>query len=256
MTEAGLAGGRRAAGEPLARRAGAAVWSQIEAALAREIAAGRHAPGTRLATEHALAARFGVNRHTVRQAVASLAAKGLVRVEHGRGIFVEEGAIDYVLGRRTRYTENLAAAGIESRRELVRAVEQPASAEIAARLRLRPGARLVLVEALAEARGRPVSLAEHYFPARRFAGVGEAFARLGSISKALRAYGVEDYSRKVSFVSARLPDERSARLLRQPATRPVLHVESVNVDAGGRPIEFGRTQFAGDLVQLVVNPGA
>jgi GntR family phosphonate transport system transcriptional regulator len=36
----------------------------------------------------------------------------------------------------------------------------------------------------------------------------------------------------------------------------VLHVESVNVDAGGRPIEFGRTQFAGDLVQLVVSPGA
>jgi GntR family transcriptional regulator, phosphonate transport system regulatory protein len=238
----------------IARRTGATVWSQIEDELAREIVAGTRVPGARLGTEHELAARFRVNRHTVRQALASLAAKGIVRIEHGRGTFVEDRAIDYMLGRRTRFTENLIAAGVEGRREVLRTFDVDASTDMAMRLRVKPRTRLTVIEALAQARGRPIGVAQHYFPARRFAGIADAFARTRSVSKALREFGVEDYSRKVSFVTARLPEERIARLLRQSPTRPVLHVESVNVDTDGRPIEYGRTEFAGDFVQLVVSP--
>lgn len=53
------------------------VWSRIEAPRARH-RLGRVQPGGRLAPEHALAARFKVNRHTVRQALGSLAGKGLL----------------------------------------------------------------------------------------------------------------------------------------------------------------------------------
>ena len=58
------------------------------------------------------------------------------------------------------------------------------------------------------------------------------------------------------MISARLPEARTAHLLAQPPGRPVLYVESVNVDRDLRPIEFGRTHFAGDRVQLVVEPSA
>ncbi len=99
-----------------------------------------------------------------------------------------------------------------------------------------------------------MGVAEHYFPRRRFARIVEAFERTRSISLALKALGVDDFTRKISTISARLPDATASAWLRQPATRPVLFVESVNVDMNGRPIEFGRSQFAGDLVQLVVQP--
>ena len=50
------------------------VWGVIAEALRSEIAGGARPPGDRLPTEGQLAARFGVNRHTVRRALAALVA--------------------------------------------------------------------------------------------------------------------------------------------------------------------------------------
>ncbi|MEI9982414.1 MAG: GntR family transcriptional regulator [Aliidongia sp.] len=86
---------------------GVAVWRQIDQSLSREIAAGDWQPGERLPTEQALAARFQVNRHTIRRAIQSMVQRGLLRVEHGRGHFIQEGVIDYVVGKRTRFSENI-----------------------------------------------------------------------------------------------------------------------------------------------------
>lgn len=234
---------------------GKTVWATIERRLARDIGAGRYRAGMQLATEHELARRFRVNRHTVRQALGSLAAKGLVRVERGRGTFVSEFAVDYVLGRRTRFAENLAAAGYVGRHRVVSARILAAPAEVRAPLALAHGARVVRLVTVGETRGRPLVAGEHFFPARRFKGLPELVAASGSISKALAALGCADYLRRKSAISARLPEPEAARLLAQPPGRPVLYVESVNVDTAGKPVEFARTCFAGDLVQLVVEPG-
>lgn len=231
------------------------VWSRIEQRLAADIARGRYRPGERLETEHRLAGRFGVNRHTVRQALGSLAAKGLVRVERGRGTFVADFAVDYVLGSRTRFSENLAAAGFAGRHRLMETREIAADREIACELGLRRGARVFLLVTLGEARGRPIVFGEHYFPAARFPGLEGHFRETGSISRALARLGVSDYTRRRSVVRARQPDAAVAARLGQSRATPAFYVESVNVDGDGQPIEFARTWFSGDRVQLVVEPG-
>ena len=85
-------------------------WRQIAETLSEDVAEARFADG-RLPTEPELATRFGVNRHTVRRAVGVLADQGLVRVEQGRGTFVASGHIDYLVGRRTRFSANLQREG-------------------------------------------------------------------------------------------------------------------------------------------------
>lgn len=242
-------GGAEAAGARPAR-----VWARIADALARDIAAGRHAPGERLPGEQALAARFDVNRHTVRQALRNLADRGLVRVEHGVGSFVGAFALEYALGRRTRFAENLARAGLTGRHRPLASGRCTADAELARRLGVRAGTGLIRVRSLGEADGRPISVSDHYFPARRFAGIAEAFAETGSITRALARCGVADFVRRWSGISAGLPDAETAALLGVPPSRPVLLVESVNTDLDDRPVECGRTRFAGDVVQLVVEP--
>jgi GntR family phosphonate transport system transcriptional regulator len=226
---------------------GLTLWRQIAETLAEEVSAGSFAGG-RLPTEPALAARFGVNRHTVRRAVAVLAERGLLRIEQGRGTFVADHLVDYVLGRRTRFSANLQSQGREPGHRLLSAATVAADAATARDLALRRGARVVQIEIVGNADGVALSYGLHSFPARRFAALPAAFAATSSITAALARCGVGDYTRLL----ARLPSEREARHLGQPSSRPVLQSEAVNVDVAGLPIQRSLVVFAGDRVQMVV----
>ncbi|HUH83378.1 MAG TPA: phosphonate metabolism transcriptional regulator PhnF [Stellaceae bacterium] len=234
---------------------GVARWRQIAETLAAEVSQGRFAEG-RLPTEPALAARFAVNRHTVRRAVAALAEQGLLRVEQGRGTFVAEQLVDYVLGRRTRFSANLQAQGREPGHRLLSVATVAADAATARDLDLRRGARVVEIEITGDADGVVLSYGIHRFPAKRFAALPAHFAETGSITAALQRCGVADYTRKLTRLLARLPSEREARQLRQPANRPVLQSEAINIDAAGIAIQRSLVVFAGDRVQMVVTGDA
>jgi len=230
------------------------VWAAIEQVIAGEIAAGLYKPGEKLPSENALALRFAVNRHTVRQAMSHLARRGIVRIEHGRGTYVIESAIDYALGKRTRFTKNVGAVGLPAKHRVIRISETAAGPKLAEVFGIHPADLITLIVAAGEAGDRVLSVGEHYFPPA-LAGIGSAVERTGSISLALTEFGIADYERLHSVITARLPDARSAMLLGQAETRPVLCVEYVNVAPGGRPVEFGRTHFPGDRLQLTVAHG-
>jgi GntR family transcriptional regulator, phosphonate transport system regulatory protein len=226
-------------------------WRQIAESLGDDVAAARFADG-RLPTEPELAARFGVNRHTIRRAIGMLAEQGLVRVEQGRGTFVADGHIDYLLGRRTRFSANLQREGHEPGHQMIGHRQRPADAATARDLRLAPRTLIIEIENVSRADGVPVSHAIHRFPAARFAALPDAFAATLSITAALATCGVADYTRRVTRLLARMPSETEARYLEQPLSRPVLHTESINVDPEGTPIQRSITVFSGDRVQVVV----
>jgi DNA-binding FadR family transcriptional regulator len=62
--------------------------SRVAAAIATEIMEGRLADGAKLPTEQVLAAKFGVSRSVVREAIARLRSDGMVRSRQGVGAFV------------------------------------------------------------------------------------------------------------------------------------------------------------------------
>jgi GntR family transcriptional regulator len=64
------------------------VYRQIADQLRQAIREGRYGEGDALPSETALAETYGVTRMTARQAMDVLKGEGLVRSEHGRGVFV------------------------------------------------------------------------------------------------------------------------------------------------------------------------
>ncbi len=238
----------------LERGSGIALWRQIYQALRQEIVSGQLKPGAHVPTEQRLAERFGVNRHTVRRATATLEEDGLLRVEQGRGMFVAEHVIDYTVGKRTRFTENVSRQSRAPGGRVLATERLKADAMISDALYIPQGTPVGLVRRLGEADGRPVSLADHYFNLKRFPDILEHVVATGSISVALEELGLPDYLRKITKVTTRLPDRTEAELLQQPRNRPLLVSESVNIDTQGVPIELGIARFAGDRVQLVFVP--
>ena len=234
------------------RRSGVAVWKQIADTLSTEIRDRAFNTTGRLPSENELSARFGVNRHTLRQAVAALQLDGLVRIEPGRGTFVQHELVDYVLSRRTRFSENLQRQGLLPSKQLLTARSMPVPERAAHELRLDKGDSVLMVEMLDEANEQPVALATAYYPAHRFEGLLEMLNSGTCTTDILRHFGVQDYVRAESRITTQMPSDETARLLKQPSTRPVLCVECLDVDMAGQPIKYGETVFCGDRIQLVV----
>ena len=235
----------------LERNIGVALWNQIEQVLTEEIEAGLLRAGERLATEPQLAERFGVNRHTVRRAVAQLAERGLVKVEQGRGSFVAEHVLDYLIGRRTRFTDLVNRQNRNPGGGFLFAAQVEAEGTVAEALKVAPGTALHHLETLGALDDRPISVGTHFFPAQRFPDLVEIYQREGSITRTLTHFGCGDYERRITRVTARMPDASDAELLRQARNRPVLVTESVNVDAAEVPVEYGIARFAADRFQIV-----
>jgi GntR family phosphonate transport system transcriptional regulator len=250
----GAAGGGADLGAMAVERgAGVAVWRQIEQTLANEIAASGFGDDGRLPSEGELAKRFGVNRHTVRRAMLGLAAQGLVSVEQGRGTFVQPGAIDYQIGRRTRFTENLREQSHVTTGKVLSTARVKAEPTVSKALGIRAGSFVYRIESLHEADGVPLTYARGWYPAARVQDFPEALERTqGGISAALAECGVTDYTRKWSRIGSMLPDAETARRLNINRQQPVLWVEHVDVDAQGVPVKYGVTHFAADRVQLYV----
>jgi GntR family phosphonate transport system transcriptional regulator len=247
MVEVSMTGGA------IARGQGVALWRQIATTLEDEIRR-TAAAGDRLPTEAMLTARFGVNRHTVRRALEDLEARGLIRVEQGRGAFVAEDVVDYRLGPRTRFSELIRRENREPAGRILRVGETPAETQLAEALGIRRGRPVLRAERIGLANGRPIVIGVHHFPLPRCAAVAEALERDPSITAALAACGIADYRRKSSRITARLPTPEEAALLQQSRSRPVLVAESLNVDPEGQPVDWTQAVYAGGRVQLLVEP--
>jgi GntR family phosphonate transport system transcriptional regulator len=186
------------------RRSGISLWRQIADQIRRDLVQGKLGANGRLPPETALAAHFGVNRHTVRGAIAALVEEGVLRAEQGRGTFVEQRRrLTYPIGVRTRFSEGLRDQARDRRGHLLDHREEAADQRTAEALGLAPAAPVIRMDTVSEADGRPVSRATSWFDADRFGGFAETYRELGSVTLAFQRYGVADYFRSSTLVSAR-----------------------------------------------------
>ena len=94
------------------------------------------------------------------------------------------------------------------------------------------GAPLVQMETLGVVDDRPLTVATHHMPSQRFPDFADRYLDLRSISKVFESYDCGDYTRRITKVTARMPDAQD----RRPWTfqsRPVLVSTSLNVDRHG-----------------------
>lgn len=207
----------------------------------------------RLPAENELAERFGVNRHTVRRAIAALAVDGLVRAERGRGTFVNaaQPRLAYSMGARTRFTENMVAQSRAPGGLLITADRVRADAEMAGLLGCPVGTVLHRLETLRVADGAPLSVATAWVEAGRFPDIVRHYAESGSVTEALRAGGIVDYRRRETRLTAERLSREDAEHLAGAPDGLVLVARAVNVDLDDRPFQVQRTRFHADRVELV-----
>jgi GntR family phosphonate transport system transcriptional regulator len=235
---------------------GVALWRQVADGIERGIANGTYVAGDKLPGETEIAETYRVNRHTVRRALATLAERGLVRAERGSGTYVEaQRRIAYPLRSRTRFSEIVGAGGHEPRGQLIDTSDDIATRELARELGLRAGTPLIRIEALRLADRMPICISTTWLSAERFPDAGAVFAAMRSMTKLLAHYGVRDYRRASTKISAAIADATDATHLDLPLGRPVLVVDATDVDTAGKPLVTKRSRFAAERVEFLVENG-
>lgn len=227
-------------------------WQAIRDNISLQIQSGALLPGAQLPTEPELCRMFGATRYALRRAVEALAVDGKLRVEQGRGTFVETASkLSYRVGRRARFRQNLLSQGVEPDGQIISEEIVPASAVLAEALNLSEGAPLHRLQQRSLADGVPIYLGAIYVSALRFPDWPDYVRQGMSATEAYRAYGITDYFRGSTTVHARRARDDEASLLQQHADQPVLVVRKVDVDNKGIPIGYGESIWASSRMQFV-----
>ena len=235
------------------RQSGVALWRQIADRIRTAIANGDYDATGKVPPEISLAAEFGVNRHTVRSALAALAQEGIVRAVQGRGTLIErKERLNFPISRRTRFSEGIGDQAKEKEGLLLAASEEPATPDLASRLQLDVGAAVIRLETLRKADRRPVSRATAWFPAERFVGIADAYRDSGSITAAFVALGLTDYLRVSTEVTAVHAESADLADLELSPGAIMLVTRALNADPDGVPVQYAISRFPADMVQFTI----
>jgi len=229
-------------------------YRDIAADLRRRIDAGEYPPGSQLPPVAELTATYGVARQT-RQAVASLAAAGLVEVTAGRGGTVVLARPTLQRLARTRLSRGAFLSDAEAA-EFTPQVEvsvrtEPADDRAAELLGIEPGEQVTVRERVMYADSVPVQLATSRLPRRltertaieaENTGPGGTYARLEEAGHKL--------TRFTEAVRARPAEPAEATALRLRDGQYVLAVTRIAY-AGVVPVEMNDMILTADRYELL-----
>lgn len=216
------------------------LWQQVLEDLERRIAAGDIVD--RFPTDKELTEHYGVSRHTVREAVRRLRARGLVERHRGRGSVLSEGRLTQPLGGLYSLFRAVEEQGLEQRSEVIE-LARVRDPDVASRLGLPPRSELVHLERLRLAGDEPLALDSVWLPADVGAVLLEVDFRRTALYDELARAGVRITAADESLEPV-VPDGAARSLLRLDPDEALLRVRRVGV-SGDRPIECRLTLIRG-----------
>jgi GntR family transcriptional regulator len=233
-----------------------AVYQRIAHDLRAQILSGDLPPGSALPSETELVRRYGSSRGPVRQAISLLRSEGLIDSHQGRGVFVRERSttrrlpIEGVADRTNRALDSDEDVG--GRLEVLRYTPTAAPAEVAHRLALPEGARVLARRFRFFVEDRPALLSDSYLPYDLVKGTPvedpENEPWPGGMLAQLRSLGI-DVREITEDVATRTPRPDEVQELGLRPGTPVFEVTRT-IHAADRPVATSRLVIAGDRYVL------
>lgn len=226
------------------------LYIQIANDLRQAIQEGMYQVGDKLPSQQKLGEQFGVNRHTVRQAVEVLKEEGLLRVDNGLGVFVATPPIKYYIGKRVRYNEMLEAQGYSARYQSIELTQTVAGPKVAKYLEIEPGADIAQYDHISLSDELPLNVSTCYFPLSICPDGIDKLPEFGSISRFMREVYSYDHIRRRTLISSRPVKHQDAKLLKIAKNQHILLVQGINENQHGQVIDYTVTRFRSDSVEL------
>ncbi len=225
--------------------------AQVEEALVKSMAAGLLSPGSRLPSEEHLIERFAVSRTTIRTAIQSLVARGLVEIRRGKGTFVTQPVITQELTALTGFVEDMRVLGREASARVLDRRLVAASETVARQLSLQRGAAVARIQRLRLADGMPLTFDETYLPQE----LGEKIMADDLENQPIFSLLEQKYATPLIEAEYRLAAVAShgtvARALGIEAGSPIFLIERTTFSVSRQPVDYERLYYRGDHIRFV-----
>ena len=234
-------------------------YRQVADQLRDAILRGEYAPGDPLPSQPELARQYGLNQTSINRAIALLRHDGLVRVEQGKGAYVQAlptarrvRRIPHVGDRDSTFAAEMRRLGLDPKTDLVTAVVAKPPPEIADRLGAAADRDVLVRERHMYASGRPVQLATSYIPVEIAGGpdIADPDTNPASLYERLGKRG----HRPAHFaeeIEVRRATPAEAAFLELAEGQPVIEVTRLAKDADGRVLDVAVNVLSGYQWRLV-----
>lgn len=227
------------------RDSGVPLHLQLKKILEAKVRGGAWAPDQMIPTENELMEQYRVSRTTVRQALASLAAEGLLRRQQGKGTFVAQTRIAHSLDSLAGFVEILQQQGLTPEIEVISVTRQEAPPEARRHLDLEEDRRVIAVERLVRVDGEPLFWSHSYLSTALTAAASREKLRTTTLFRWLEEAGYKPNETWQSMSARRATSEEAAVLALKRGS-PVMVIERTACVAEGQPVEHTRAVFRSD----------
>src|SRR4051812_43894843 len=230
-------------------------YRTIAADLSRRIESQEFVPGSLLPSEAELASQFGVTRMTVRQALAGLAAQGVIERRHGHGTVVAPFKLQRQVQRPLGLAEELLARGLTPSSAVLQFDEVRPPTDARNDLWIGPRGTVFRLRRLRYADGVLIGLQESLVPSKLAPGLGEVDFTNESLSRVLRErHGLAGAYAELT-IEAVGADRAVAAALDIEQESPVLRSTRIGYLEDGRPLERTTGWFLSERYSYHVRQG-
>lgn len=228
-------------------------YLQLTERLVDAIHSGALAPGSALPSERGLATDLGLSRMTVRRAFEQLVEAGLVEQRQGSGTYVKGQALEQVIDRVLGFTDEARHLGFVAGTTMVRTSVIAADEVVAEALGVPLGADVLRLVRLRTASDEPLAIQDAHLPTSLIGLSLELLAESGSLYHSLeQQFGIKPVSAHQT-IGARTPTSNECRLLGIGKDVPVLALERITSGADGKPFEYVRSAYRGDIYRMALD---
>ncbi len=218
----------------------APLYSQLMRRIRADIAAGVYPPDTRIPTENALCAEYGVSRVTVRRALAELAREGLLEPHQGKGTYVTVPRVSRDLRSVNSFSDSCRRSGAAVSTSVLRAGWTEADGMDRG---VGLTGRAVEIVRLRCMDGVPVMEEDNHFPPAYGWLLDEDLT--GSLYALLRGRGIEP-SQAAHEISLCRADAEEAERLAVAERDALMRLDEVIYDQDGNLLHTSRQKIRGD----------
>ena len=227
------------------------LWQQVCAALEQMIEDGVVEPNSRIPSEQALAEMFGVSRPVIRNALQTLAAKGLVVKVHRKGVFVGAPPLqtDFLTSNLSVY-DDIVSRGHKIASDTFLFERTAPNEDERNALQLAPDETVVRIGRVFRLNGRAITYTHMSLHGGKLPG----FETLDIEDRSILGLIRERYGRRLCKVErwfeATIVPADVAKAMDVSAGTPMIMIESIAQDTENTPLEYYRAYYNSQIARM------